>query len=197
MIENGMAKDEDVKSFAARISEQAGRLLNIIADIIRLSEFDEADAKEARKELAEFDIRELAQEVIGSLGENGRGIAVKLAGEEIRVRANRRMIDELLCNLIDNAIKYNVENGSVKVSLSKEGGFCKLEVANTGPGIPEEHQGRVFERFYRVDKSRTKKTGGTGLGLSIVKHIAAYHGGRAELASTPGKGTTVTCYLAV
>jgi two-component system phosphate regulon sensor histidine kinase PhoR len=107
------------------------------------------------------------------------------------------MIDELLCNLIDNAVKYNVENGVVRVSLSRDGGFCKIEVADTGIGIPKEHQARVFERFYRVDKSRSKKTGGTGLGLSIVKHIAASHGGRAEITSAPGVGTTVTCYISI
>jgi two-component system phosphate regulon sensor histidine kinase PhoR len=195
MIENGMAKEGDIKGFAARIGEQAGRLLNIIEDIIRLSEFDEANAKEAQKELAEFDLRELADAVCRSMGDNENGVQLELKGERFCIKANKRMIDELLYNLIDNAIKYNVENGRVTVTLSKENGSCKIEVADTGLGIPEEHQARVFERFYRVDKSRSKKTGGTGLGLSIVKHIAAYHGGRAELTSAPGKGTMVTCYI--
>jgi len=100
-----------------------------------------------------------------------------------------------LYNLIDNAIKYNRENGTVTVILSREDGMFKIAVSDTGIGIAPEHQGRVFERFYRVDKSRSKATGGTGLGLSIVKHIAEHHGGRVELESTEGEGTTVVCYV--
>jgi two-component system phosphate regulon sensor histidine kinase PhoR len=106
------------------------------------------------------------------------------------------MIDELLFNLIDNAIKYNKDNGSVTVALCKDNGSYRISVSDTGIGIPEEHHNRVFERFYRVDKSRSKKTGGTGLGLSIVKHISEQHGGRVELGSTDNGGTTVTCWLA-
>jgi two-component system phosphate regulon sensor histidine kinase PhoR len=107
------------------------------------------------------------------------------------------MIDELLYNLIDNGIKYNKDGGSVTVALSRENGLCKIAVSDTGIGIPKEHHPRIFERFYRVDKSRSKKTGGTGLGLSIVKHIAEHHGGRVEVESADGAGTTVTCWLGV
>ena len=193
MIESGMAKDADVKSFAARISEQAGRLLLLIDDIIRLSEFDEGGIA---KENAVFDIHELAQSVIDAFKGNAAGIAVELKGEPLEISANRRMIDELLYNLVDNGIKYNKEGGSVSVDLSlTDNGMCKISVSDTGIGISSDHQPRLFERFYRVDRSRSKKTGGTGLGLSIVKHIAEYHGGRVELQSTDGKGTTVTCYI--
>ena len=193
MIESGMAKEADVKGFAARISDQAGRLLVLIDDIIRLSEFDEGGAA---RENTVFSVYELAEIVINALKANARGIDINLTGERFDICANRRMIEELLYNLIDNGIKYNKEGGSVTVALSKaDDRMCKIEVSDTGIGIPQEHQGRMFERFYRVDKSRSKKTGGTGLGLSIVKHITEYHGGKAELHSIEGEGTTVTCYV--
>jgi two-component system phosphate regulon sensor histidine kinase PhoR len=190
MIGNGMARDGDIKLFAARISEQAGRLINMIDDIIRLSEFDEGGVA---AEMTEFDLYELAQSVTDTFRDNDKAVTLSLTGERIVLFANRRMLDELLYNLIDNAVKYNRDNGSVEVTLRRESGFCKIEVSDTGIGIPAEHHARVFERFYRVDKSRSKKTGGTGLGLSIVKHIAAYHGGGVEIESAAGEGTTVTC----
>jgi len=195
MIESGMAKDEDIKSFAARISEQAGRLLALIEDIIRLSEFDEGNVK---KENTVFDIWELAESVINGLTDNAGDVKIELTGERFDISANRRMIDELLYNLIDNSIKYNKDGGLVSVSLSRaEGGSCRISVTDTGIGIPEDHRERIFERFYRIDKSRSKKTGGTGLGLSIVKHITEYYGGSVELQSAEGAGTTVTCLLKI
>ena len=193
MIESGMAKDGDVKEFASKISEQAGRLLVLIDDIIRLSEFDEGGVL---KESTVFNINELAEAVINALRENAGGIEIELSGEAFDISANRRMIDELLYNLIDNGVKYNKEGGRVIVDVARTGdGMCKISVSDTGIGISEAHQPRIFERFYRVDKSRSKKTGGTGLGLSIVKHIAEYHGGRVELHSAEGEGTIVTCYI--
>ncbi|MCL2030415.1 MAG: ATP-binding protein [Oscillospiraceae bacterium] len=194
MIENGMAKPEDVRGFAEKISVQARRLVSIIEDIIRLSEFDEG---KIIREDSEFDLCELTESVIEALRGKAeeKRVAVRVTGGELRVTASRRMMDELLYNLIDNAIKYNTENGEVTVSLSAENGFAKIAVTDTGIGISGEHRHRVFERFYRVDKSRSKKTGGTGLGLSIVKHIAEHHGGRVELESAGGTGTTVVCWL--
>ncbi|MCL2003205.1 MAG: ATP-binding protein [Oscillospiraceae bacterium] len=196
MIENGMAKAEDVQGFAEKITVQARRLIGIIEDIIRLSEFDEGNVS---REYSEFDVCELAKSVVEALREKAaeKRVAVGVTGDWLRVTANRRMIDELLYNLIDNAIKYNKENGEVTVALSREGDFCKIAVADTGIGISSEHHSRVFERFYRADKSRFKKTGGTGLGMSIVKHIAEHHGGRVELQSAEGEGTTVACWIAV
>jgi two-component system phosphate regulon sensor histidine kinase PhoR len=169
-------------------------LLNIIEDIIRLSEFDEGKIS---REYSAFDLYELTESVAEALQAKAdeKHIAVSIIGDRLQITANRQMMDELLYNLIDNAIKYNRENGAVTVALSKEDGFCKIAVSDTGIGIPTEHQGHVFERFYRVDKSRSKKTGGTGLGLSIVKHIAEHHGGRVELESAPDEGTTVACYI--
>jgi len=192
MIDNGMVKDDDVKSFAARISEQAGRLLLLIDDIIRLSEFDEGVVK---KEDTVFDVWDLAETVVGSFQGNAANVEIKLTGERLVIAANHRMIDELLYNLIDNGIKYNRDGGCVTIKLSrKEAGLLRISVSDTGIGIPPQHRERVFERFYRVDMSRSKKTGGTGLGLSIVKHIAEYYNGSVELQSTE-EGTTVTCFL--
>ena len=114
----------------------------------------------------------------------------------MEIYADRRMIDELLYNLIDNGINYNKNGGQVTVTLSETEGFCEITVSDTGIGIPKKYQERVFERFYRVDKSRSKKTGGTGLGLSIVKHIVEHHKGHIELESAEGTGTTVICYIA-
>ena len=191
MIESGIAKDSDIKSFATRISEQAGRLLVLIEDIIRLSEFDEGSIA---KESFVFNLWELAETVIGAF--SAGNIEIKLTGENFDISANHRMIDELLFNLIDNGVKYNKDGGCVTVNLERlEHGGCIISVSDTGIGIPEQHQARIFERFYRVDRSRSKKTGGTGLGLSIVKHITEFHGGRVELKSSEATGTTVTCYL--
>ena len=195
MIENGMAHDGDIKIFAGKISGQAKRLINIIEDIIKLSEFDEGTIA-ARH--TSFDLYELAECVLEVLKQKAdeKHVTVGLTGGRFNVNANRQMLDELLVNLIDNAIKYNVDNGAVTVMLSKDDGFYRIAVADTGIGIAEEHRSRVFERFYRADKSRSKKTGGTGLGLSIVKHIVELHGGRVMLTSAPGAGTTVECVIA-
>ena len=200
MIENGIAKEGDIKSFAARISEQSRRLLMLIDDIIRLSEFDEGSADKEGAVVEPWELWELAATVIEAFRGNPRGVDVRLTGERFEISANRRMVDELLYNLIDNGVKYNRDGGSVTVELSLAEGdagspTCKISVSDTGIGIPAPHHDRIFERFYRVDNSRSKKTGGTGLGLSIVKHITEAHGGRLELESAEGEGTTVTCYI--
>jgi len=193
MIEQGMAKEDDIKVFAARIKEQSGRLLVLIDEIIRLSEFDEG---KVTRDATEFNLWELAETVINTLRDSAGGIEPVLTGESFNVSANHHTIDELLYNLINNGIKYNKENGKVTIELTRtDNGMCKISVSDTGIGIGAEHQSHIFERFYRVDKSRSKKTGGTGLGLSIVKHITESYNGSLELESTEGVGTTVTCYL--
>lgn len=194
MIASGMAKAEDVATFSGKISDHSKRLINIIDDIIRLSEFDE---KKALKEFVEVDIFELAATVIATLQEKAiqKSVSLKLIGKPLIVRGNVRLLDELMYNLIDNGIKYNKEGGNVTLTLCEEDVFCTISVADTGIGIPKEYQDRVFERFYRVDSSRSKKTGGTGLGLSIVKHIAEHHGGRVVLESTEGVCTTIVCSI--
>ena len=196
LIENGMAEKDDVNDFAKKITAQTRRLISIIEDIIRLSEFDEGKLV---RDYSQFDILELSNTVAESLREKAadKSITVTVTGEEIHVAANKQMIDELLYNLIDNAIKYNEDGGSVAITLSKENEQCKISVSDTGIGIPKRHHSRIFERFYRVDKSRSKKTGGTGLGLSIVKHITEHHGGRIELESAETQGTTVTCWIRI
>jgi len=207
MITQGMAKEDDIKTFGGRITEQSGRLLLLIDDIIRLSEFDE---NHVERENTGFDLWELTETVINSLKDNANTGKVELilTGERFDVSANIRMIDELLYNLIDNGIKYNREGGNVTIELTKvkdkgtvplssgdSDNFCQIIVSDTGIGIAQEHHNRIFERFYRADKSRSKKTGGTGLGLSIVKHITEYYNGNLELNSKPGFGTTITCLL--
>ena len=194
LIERGMAEEEDIKELVAKISVQAKRLIDIIEDIIRLSEHDEGTIS---AEHTEFDLRELAESVAAVLQQKAddKGVTVEITGERFSINANEQMIDELLFNLIDNAIKYNKDDGRINVTLSKENDTCLIAVADTGIGISEEHQSRVFERFYRVDKSRSKKTGGTGLGLSIVKHITEHHGGSVKITSSVDFGTTVECSL--
>jgi two-component system phosphate regulon sensor histidine kinase PhoR len=196
MIGNGMAEGADVKEFAGKITEQCRRLVSIIEGVIRLSSFDEG---KVTAEFRSFDLYELAASVVGVLRPKAeeRSVAVEIAGDRFNIFASRYMMDEMLYNLIENAIKYNKENGGVTVRLGKEDGFCKISVSDTGIGIPPEDQPHVFERFYRADKSRSKKTGGAGLGLSIVKHIAARHGGRVELNSVPDEGTAITCFIPI
>jgi len=198
LIENGMAKEEDIKGFASKIYKQTQRLIYIINDIIRLSEFDEGDNQNG---IEEFSIYELAKSVVEALRIKAKekdvfvSVQVNAKSGTMNMKANKPMIDELLYNLVDNAIKYNRDGGFVNVDLSVDEEFWIISVADCGAGIAMEHQLRVFERFYRVDKSRDRKTGGTGLGLSIVKHIAEHHGGRVELQSAVHKGTKVTCWI--
>jgi len=194
IIEKGIAKKDDVKGFAGKITIQAQRLISTIEDIIRLSEFDEG---KVTRDFSEFNLYDLAESVIEVLREKAteKNVAISIDGIQTNLTANKRMIDELMYNLIDNAIKYNKEGGSVSVSIARENGFHKIIVSDTGIGIPIEHKIRIFERFYRVEGSRSKKTGGTGLGLSIVKHITEHHGGKIEIESIPGAGTTVICWI--
>ncbi|MCL1843629.1 MAG: ATP-binding protein [Defluviitaleaceae bacterium] len=194
MIASGMAKAEDTAEFSEKISGHTKRLINIIDDIIRLSEFDESKVE---KDFTSFDVYELAQTVIASLNDMAKkkSVSVELTGQPLQIKANNQLIDELLYNLIDNGIKYNKDGGYVTIDICEENGLCKISVADTGIGIPPEHQERIFERFYRVDTSRSKKTGGTGLGLSIVKHITEHHEGKIILESTVDTGTKITCYI--
>ena len=196
MMASGMAKPEDMPGFSEKISAQTHRLINIIDEIIRLSEFDESKVE---KEFVVFDVFDVATSVASALADKAaeKSISLELTGHPLKIKANSRLIDELMYNLVDNGIKYNKVGGSVILNICEEDGFCKISVSDTGIGITKKHQGRVFERFYRVDSSRCKKTGDTGLGLSIVKHIAEHHNGKISLTSTKGVGTTVTCLLSV
>ncbi|MCI5753016.1 MAG: ATP-binding protein [Clostridiales bacterium] len=191
LMKDGLVPPEKVPEFAGDIHAEAQRLISLIDDIIRLSALDE-DAPGFEPE--SVDLHALAAEVLERLrpAAAGQGVTLRLQGAPLTVRGVRQILEEMVFNLCDNAIKYNVPDGSVTVSLRRPatGGAC-LEVADTGVGIPYAHQSRVFERFYRVDKSHSRQLGGTGLGLSIVKHAAQYHGARLELQSTPSKGTSI------
>lgn len=192
LIENGMATDEDIIRFAGEIHQNANRLLTLINDIIRLSELDVST--EECLQFEKLDLFPMAQNCVDMLQVNAENHQVKigLQGERCLVTANREMMNELLYNLCDNAIRYNNKGGQVYVRLgnSPEGAGW-LEVQDTGIGISKEHQERIFERFYRVDKSRSKSTGGTGLGLAIVKHIVVQNHAKLELESEQGKGTRI------
>ncbi len=192
MIAQNMAKPEDVQNFAEKIHAQSGGLLALIDDIIRLSEFDEGRLE---KSFEAFDVAALARTVAENLTPlaASKNVAVFAPEGNLSINANQRMIEELLFNLIDNGIKYNQEGGRVTVSIEKSQSTVTIRVSDTGIGIDPKHHSRIFERFYRVDKSRSKQTGGTGLGLSIVKHIAEYHGGHVAMESEPGKGTVIAC----
>lgn len=193
LLENGMVQPDDVPRFVGHIRKEAQRLVTLIGDIIRLSQLDEGD--EMPRETV--DLLTLSQETASDLqaAAEQKNVSLSVEGESMRVNGVRRLLYEVIYNLCDNAIKYNVEGGSVKVSVESEGGKAVVSVADTGIGIAPEHQSRIFERFYRVDKSHSKASGGTGLGLSIVKHAVQYHHGTVDLKSEEGKGTTIRVLL--
>ena len=193
LLENGMVKQEDVPRFVGHIRKEAQRLVTLIGDIIRLSQLDEGD--EMPRETV--DLLTLSQEAADDLKTAAaeKNIAIAVEGESETIGGVRRLLYEVIYNLCDNAIKYNVEGGSVTMSVGERDGKAFVSVADTGIGIAPEHQSRIFERFYRVDKSHSKASGGTGLGLSIVKHAVQYHHGTVELHSEEGKGTTICILL--
>ena len=189
LLENGLVKPEDTSRFVSNIRKEATRLVSLINDIIRLSQLD--DNNEPATETVE--LTEVAKEVIEVLTISAakRNVTLSLEGEPQTIFGVRRYIYEIIYNLCDNAIRYNVDGGTVTIVIGKENSRVIVSVKDTGIGIAPEHQSRIFERFYRVDKSHSKETGGTGLGLSIVKHAVQYHGGKLVLDSEVGKGTTV------
>lgn len=191
LIENGMAKSEDVPRFAEKIHTEAARLLALIEDIIKISRLDEGGLT---REFESVRLDELCREVLSELKEkaDGKNISFDSDLDEAAICGVRTVLREMIFNLCDNGIAYNKSGGYVRVSLINTAGGCTLKISDNGIGIPEEHRGRIFERFYRVDKSRSKATGGTGLGLSIVKHGAALHNGTITLESEVGKGTAIT-----
>lgn len=193
LLENGLVKAEDIPRFMGHIQNEASRLLTLIEDILRLSQMDEGD--EMPRE--EVSLSAMTDEVFASLQSiaDAKKVQLVLEGDGGTVFGVRRLLYEIVYNLCENAIKYNVEGGKVLVKIEDRGKEVLFTVGDTGIGIPAEHQTRVFERFYRVDKSHSKKSGGTGLGLSIVKHAVQYHHGKISLQSEPGIGTTVTVIL--
>lgn len=191
LLANGMVKAEDISDFSSRIYSEAQRMIQLVEDIIRLSHLDEgAEGMKWDK----VNLYEIAEETVNSLSDEAANaeIKLKLCGEAVSINGIKQLLQEIIYNLCDNAIKYNRRDGLVSVEVKDMGDFAIVSVSDTGIGIPTEHQERIFERFYRVDKSHSKEIGGTGLGLSIVKHAAKLHNAEIELQSVVGSGTTIT-----
>ena len=190
LIQNGMANEEETIRFAGEIHKSAKRLLTLINDTIRLSQLDTSEQKVIYEAIDLYKIAEDCVNMLKFSAEN-HGIDISIHGTNAYLEGNREMLEEVVYNLCDNAIRYNNEGGKVDVTVKPVKGKIYLCVEDNGIGISKEHQERIFERFYRVDKSRSKSTGGTGLGLAIVKHIIQQHGAHMELTSEKGKGTKI------
>lgn len=191
IISNGIAKPEDINGFAGRIYSEASRLMTLIQDIIHLSRLDEG---ELRHEFEKVNLSEVCKKAVNDLSEKAKAAKITLNEDidDIVINGYEPVLYEIVFNLCDNAIIYNKPEGSVSVSLKSDSSKAILTVSDTGIGIAPEHQARIFERFYRVDKSRSKETGGTGLGLSIVKHGAMLHDAEIAISSKPDKGTSIS-----
>ena len=191
MMKSGGTPDETVVDFSTSIYDEAQRLITLVSDIMKISELDEGVIPFEKEQV---DLCELSKDIIKRLTPvaNKRNITLNVIGDTALVSGTKKILDEMIYNLCDNAIKYNKENGTVDVIINESKSKVNLTVRDTGIGIPQGEQSRVFERFYRVDKSHSKLVGGTGLGLAIVKHAAAYHDAEISLESIVGKGTSVT-----
>lgn len=191
IMKNGLVRPEDMQNFAERIYKEAKRLISLVEDTIKLSKLDE-EAVELDKR--EVDLYQLCRETVSRLSPQAyqKGVRMSVSGERVIYVGIYQILDEMIYNICENAIKYNKEGGSVNVWAGRTLEGIVVQVKDTGIGIPKEHQDRIFERFYRVDKSHSKETGGTGLGLSIVKHGAILHGATVEVESEVGIGTTIT-----
>ena len=189
LMENGLVKPEDMTRFIGHIRTEAGRLVTLIDDIIRLSRLDER----CDMPFENVDLYEVASDVTAELADiaKAKNVEVTLTGGTVSVKSVRRLLTEIIFNLCDNAIKYNKNSGTVEIAISRQENAAVIAVKDSGIGIPPQHQTRIFERFYRVDKSRSKESGGTGLGLSIVKHAVQYLNGKIDLQSSPGQGTII------
>ena len=191
IMRDGLVKQEDIRRFSGKIYTESQRLIHLVEDIIKLSQLDE---HELLYECEPVDLSGLIDEVVFTLSPEAarRNITISAETEPLKVSGIRQILMEMIYNLCDNAVKYNRDGGTVEILLKEREGEACLTVRDTGIGIPEEEQVRVFERFYRVDKSHSKDVGGTGLGLAIVKHAAALHRGRIGMKSRPGEGTEIT-----
>lgn len=194
LMQNGMVQPQDIPQFAGKIYKEAARLISLVEDIIKISRLDEKDAR-TTKELV--DLYEISSEIVERLlpvAERNL-VTLHLEGSPVKMVAVRAMMLDLIYNLCENGIKYNRQGGKVTISIYEEDQHPVIKVSDTGIGIPSKYQERIFERFYRIDKSHSKQTGGTGLGLSIVKHVVEYQGGYIEVHSTPDEGTEITIHL--
>lgn len=191
LIRGGMTDAEDTRHFADNIYKEAQRLIVLVGDIIKLSQLDggEIPYDECPQDL--YEIAKETEERLDMVATSHK-VNLELTGEHTSIRGNRQILEEMIYNLVDNGIKYNHEGGNVRIRVAEENGRAVVSVADNGIGIPKDQQSRVFERFYRVDKSHSKEIGGTGLGLSIVKHGAAFHKATVTMNSEPGKGTEIS-----
>lgn len=190
IMKDGIVKNEDIPKFAQRIYNEAKRMISLVDDILRLSRLDEKSGDVTKEQVDLLTLSRDVAERLLPLAKN-RNVALDVSGDAATVNGVPHILEEMVSNLCDNAIKYNKDGGSVKITVEERTDSIQLTVSDTGIGIPKEHQARVFERFYRVDKSHSRETGGTGLGLSIVKHGAIFHGAALELESLEDYGTTV------
>ena len=190
LLENGIVKAEDVPRFVGHIRKEASRLVYLIDDIIRLSQLDEG----VEMPFEDVSLKVLSEEILEILADAAKlkDVSLEVTGDDAAIYGVRRLLYEVIYNLCDNAIKYNKHGGSVKIAIVQQLDAVLLSIQDTGIGISLEHQDKVFERFYRVDKSHSKQSGGTGLGLSIVKHAVQYHHGKIMVESEPNKGTTIS-----
>ncbi len=190
IMKNGMVRPQDIPVFSERIYKEARRLITLVEDIIKLSKLDEESVELEKQDV---DLYELTREIISRLSPQAsqKNIHMEVSGEPVTYFGIRQILDEMIYNVCENAVKYNNENGRVTVWVGNTLEGPKVTVTDTGIGIPQEHQERIFERFYRVDKSHSKERGGTGLGLSIVKHGALLHGAKVSVDSSPGRGTRI------
>ena len=190
IMKNGMVRPQDIPLFSERIYKEARRLITLVEDIIKLSKLDEESVELEKQDV---DLYELTREIISRLSPQAsqKSIRMEVTGEPVKYFGIRQILDEMIYNVCENAIKYNNEYGRVSVWVGNTLDGPKITISDTGIGIPEEHHERIFERFYRVDKSHSKERGGTGLGLSIVKHGALLHGAKVSVESTPGRGTRI------
>lgn len=191
MIENGMAKDEDIKEFAGKIHTEASRLIDVIQDIIKLSEMDEKDDQGMFEPVEMLSVARSVKDKL-EFSAQKFDVTLNVHGCTAIVMGKPRLLEDLIYNLCDNAIRYNKPGGFVTISVKNTVLGPSIRVKDNGIGIAKEHHDRIFERFYRADKSRSKATGGTGLGLGIVKHIVLIHRGKITLASEEGVGTEIT-----
>ncbi len=191
LLENGMVRSEDTARFYSQIRNETGRMIALVEDIIRLSHLDEGAEDMKRERVNLYTLAAETLRLLSGEAENA-GVSIGIDGENAMVDGVPQLLESIIYNLTDNAIKYNRRGGTVRITVDCFTGGVRLCVADTGIGIPKEHQERVFQRFYRVDKSRSKELGGTGLGLSIVKHAARLHHAKIDLQSVEGEGTTVT-----
>jgi len=191
LIKEGIAKEEDVPYFAEKIHSEAIRLIGLVGDIIKLSQMDENSVSLIKEQVDIYAICEKAVSLLEPIA-SANNISLELVGNHIYIDGVEEILEEIIYNLCDNAIKYNKLNGKVTIEVAKDSVVPYIKVEDTGIGMEEEELERVFERFYRVDKSHSKEIGGTGLGLSIVKHGVSYHNAEIEIQSEVGKGTTIT-----